>query len=306
MQIKLSELVDALDNTDVNTRYYYYLPEERIVMKEDDDFDEKELIPLPTHKQIDDYQTMQHFIEELDEPEASEWLAEAIRGAGAFRRFRSTLERFGLTDKWLDYRQMIHEGIAIDWCEYYGIEYLSDEPFSYEEPKEPKIISKHNYRLIRIDEDNAYGLAYLVQEFRKTLARFREQNYEGDVDDSMSELRYYLSKGYPIFAISDNGRYIAYAVCRIDGDVVWLESIYVRKEDRKKGVGKMLLQHAESIAKDYDNETLYFYVHPNNHEMLNFLKTNGYDVLNLIEIRKAYPEETFHKTYTLEDHEYKY
>ena len=46
MQIKLSELVEALDNTDVNTRYYYYLPEERIVLKEDDDFDEKELIPM--------------------------------------------------------------------------------------------------------------------------------------------------------------------------------------------------------------------------------------------------------------------
>ncbi|MBR4421166.1 MAG: GNAT family N-acetyltransferase [Erysipelotrichaceae bacterium] len=307
MQIKLSEIVEALDNTDVNTRYCYYIPEERIILMGEEDLDEKQLIPLPTHKEIDDYHTMRSFIEQLDDTEAAEWLEEAIKGAGAFRRFRSTLERFVLTDKWLDYLQATHEGIAIDWCEYYGIEYLSDDPFAYqEEIKEPKIIHRHNYRIINIDEDNAYGLVYLVQEFRKTLSAFRNLKYEGDVDDALEELKYYLKRGYPVYAVSDNGRYIAYAVCRIDGDVVWLESIFVRKEYRRKGIGKMLLDRAEALSEEYDNDTLYFYVHPNNHEMLNFLKVNGYDVLNLIEIRKAYQDEKFQKTYTLEDHEYRY
>ena len=37
MQIKLQEVVDAIDSTDVNTQYYYYIPEERIILKDDDE-----------------------------------------------------------------------------------------------------------------------------------------------------------------------------------------------------------------------------------------------------------------------------
>ena len=88
--------------------------------------------------------------------------------------------------------------------------------------------------------------------------------------------------------------------------VVWLESIYVRPEYRRKGIGKMLLDRAQSIAAEHGNDTLYLYVHPNNDTMLNFLKTNGYDVLNLIEIRKAYPDEQPDTSYTIGDHEYRY
>ena len=40
--------------------------------------------------------------------------------------------------------------------------------------------------------------------------------------------------------------------------------------------------------------------------MLNFLKSNGYDVLNLIEIRKKYQDENLDTTYTIGDHEFKY
>ena len=34
------------------------------------------------------------------------------------------------------------------------------------------------------------------------------------------------------------------------------------------------------------NETLFFWVHPNNNKMISFLFKQGYDTLNLIEIRK--------------------
>ena len=68
----------------------------------------------------------------------------------------------------------------------------------------------------------------------------------------------------------------------------------------------MLLDKAESVAEEYGNDTLYQYVHPNNDVMLDFLKTNGYDVLNLIEIRKAYKDEENDTTYTIGKHEYRY
>ncbi|MBR0462337.1 MAG: GNAT family N-acetyltransferase [Erysipelotrichaceae bacterium] len=309
MQIKLSEVTEAIGKTTVDKQYYYYLPEERIISLEDDSISEKQLIPLPSHKQIDDYGTMRSFIEDMDECEEKEWLAESIKGAGAFRRFRSTLERFGITDKWLDYQEAAHENIAIDWCEYYGIEYLEDDPFMKDENlKEiaPKATEKHNYRFITIDKDNVYSLAYLTVEFRKTLAKLKREDISYDVDDAVEELKYYVGKGYPVFAVSDNGRYVGYGVCRIDDDVVWLEQIFVKKEYRRKGIGKMLFERAESIAKEYGNDTLYQFVHPNNDVMLNFLKAGGYDVLNLIEIRKDRPGEENKTVYKIGDHEYRY
>ena len=311
MQIKLDEVIEAIDKTTIDTQFYYYIPEERIIEKdEDDSIKEKQLIPLPSHKQIDDYGTMKNFIEDLDDEEAQGWLSEAIKGASAFRRFRSTLERFAMSDKWLDYLENAHENIAVDWCEYYGIEYLENAPFvsdnTVKETALPKADSKHNYRFITIDKDNAYSLAYLVVDFRKTLHKFRSSNILVDVDDAVEEIQYYLSKNYPVYAVSDNGRYIGYCVCRVEDDVVWLESIYVKPEYRRKGVGRMLLDKAESVAKEYGNDTLYQYVHPNNDTMLNFLKTNGYDVLNLIEISKAYKDEETDQTYTIGDHQYRY
>ena len=308
MQIKLEEVIEAIDNTDINTDYFYYIPEERII-EADPNLKEKDYIPLPTHKQIDDYGTMRAFIESLEDEEARGWLEEAIKGAGAFRRFRSTLERFAMTDKWYDFRDEVHENIAIDWCEYYGIEYLEDKPFQKVDPTSvpaPKAQAKHNLRFITIDKDNAYSLAYLVVDFRKTLNSFKGYDSTIDVDEAVEELQYYLNKKYPVFAISDNGRYIGYGVCRIDDDVVWLESIYVRPEFRRQGIGKMLFEKAEAIAKEYGNDTLYQYVHPNNDRMLNFLKTNGYDVLNLIEIRKAYKDEEPEEKYTIGEHSYRY
>ena len=40
--------------------------------------------------------------------------------------------------------------------------------------------------------------------------------------------------------------------------------------------------------------------------MLRFLKAMHYDVLNLVEVRKAYPNETFDETYQVGNHTFQY
>lgn len=309
MQVKLNDVIDAIDDTTTEVTYSYYIPEERIIINDDDSIPLKKLIPLPTHSEIDDYGTMKEFIEDLEEGEAKEWLEECIRGAGAFRRFRSTLQRFAMTDRWYDYLAQAHENIAINWCEYYGIEYLEDEPFKVNKQAEtitPSPKNKHNYRYIDVNEDNIYSLVYLYIDFRKTLSSFKNINNDIDEDEALLQLKHHLSKNDLIYAIADNGRYIGFVICRKDDDVIYLEAIYVRKQDRLKGVGRLLLQKAEAIAKEYGNTTLYMSVHPNNDEMLSFLKKNGYDVLNLIELRKSYPDEQNNSTYSIGEHEYRY
>ena len=95
-------------------------------------------------------------------------------------------------------------------------------------------------------------------------------------------------------------------VCRIDNQVVWVESIFVRVEYRRRGVASALHSKAEEIAASYGNDTVYNYVHPNNHRMIAFLRKRGYTVLNFIEIRKPYQGEKLTQVIQVGEHEFDY
>ncbi|MGI6239888.1 MAG: GNAT family N-acetyltransferase, partial [Christensenellales bacterium] len=56
----------------------------------------------------------------------------------------------------------------------------------------------------------------------------------------------------------------------------------------------------------YGEDTLYHFVHPNNHGMIRFLARRGYDVLNLIEIRKRLPGEDRGAPITVGEHTFRY
>ena len=52
--------------------------------------------------------------------------------------------------------------------------------------------------------------------------------------------------------------------------------------------------------------TVFNYVHPNNEAIIAFLKSKGYSVLNLIEIRKPYAGETVTGKMRVGDNEFDY
>ena len=53
----------------------------------------------------------------------------------------------------------------------------------------------------------------------------------------------------------------------------------------------MMFSKAEEIAEAMGDDTVYNFVHPNNEGMISFLRSKGYTVLNMIEIRKPYGGE---------------
>jgi len=104
---------------------------------------------------------------------------------------------------------------------------------------------------------------------------------------AFEELEYYLENQFPIYlAMDDTNKILGYIVCRLQEDIVWNESLYVIPEDRRKGVGTALFIKTEALARTLGRETVYNWVDPNNYRSLLFLKKLGYNVLNLIEIRK--------------------
>lgn len=312
MSLAIERVKSALYDVDQQTEIVYLPDLDRFVYKSDDeDIDlenyDGEIIELPNHYDINNYRMMQDFMEEETTGEIQSWLRNSLIGKGAFRRFRATCERFGITNDWYRYEAKCYEDIAVYWCEQNGLEYYFEEKVKREpEPEEPELPKSTRVRVVSIDEKNAYGIYYMNIEFRKELAALRNYRCDADLESAQSEIGFYLSRRYPIYAASVNGAFVGYAVCRIDDDVVWLESVYVKKEYRNKGIATMLLKKCEEVAAEYGNETLYIYINPDNEQVIGLLNKNGYDVLNLIEVRKKYRDEKTDREYKIGDHTYKY
>ena len=159
--------------------------------------------------------------------------------------------------------------------------------------------------LIAISEVND-DLAEMVAFFRVELRSYKGIESKPNVDAAREEMEEYLATGFPVFAAIVDGEYAGYVVCRVDGEVVWVESIFVKEEYRRHGVATALHCKAEEIAATYGDDTVYNYVHPNNHRMIEFLRKRGYTVLNLIEIRKPYKDEKLTQTIAVGEHDFDY
>jgi hypothetical protein len=79
---------------------------------------------LPTKFDINEYEIMENFCFTIKDQKMRSLLLNAIRGKGAFRRFKDNIQRFGIADKWYEYRDEKLKEFAIEWCEESGIEYI--------------------------------------------------------------------------------------------------------------------------------------------------------------------------------------
>ncbi len=59
---------------------------------------------LPTKFDIDEYSMLEEFIETVEDPRIYNQLQIAIRGKGAFRRFKDTCINFNIEKSWYSFR----------------------------------------------------------------------------------------------------------------------------------------------------------------------------------------------------------
>lgn len=145
--------------------------------------------------------------------------------------------------------------------------------------------------LVSIGINDAERIAPLVAGFRTALNSYKGVITEPDLESAKGEILEYLDKGYPVYAAEEDGALAGYIVCRIEKPCLWVEHIFVCEEYRRKGAATMLFGKAEEIAASMGEDTVYNFVHPNNEGMIRFLRSKGYTVLNMIEIRKPYKGE---------------
>jgi hypothetical protein len=80
-------------------------------------------LPLPDRFEIHEYSIMERFCLSVDDEDMRDDLCDAIRGRGAFRRFKDRMQLYGLADAWYRYRDEALREIAVAWCEAHGLQY---------------------------------------------------------------------------------------------------------------------------------------------------------------------------------------
>jgi ribosomal protein S18 acetylase RimI-like enzyme len=160
-------------------------------------------------------------------------------------------------------------------------------------------------RLAKIDDKEK--MSSLIAQFRVELKELKGITSIPKIEEAKEEFKEYLEAKYPIFvAEDDNSELLGYLVCRIDDGIVWAESLFVSATIRRNGIATKLYKEVEKVADELDNDTVFNWIHPNNDKMIKFLSKIGYDVLNLIEIRKPWKDERLTQKICVGNHEYNY
>jgi hypothetical protein len=99
-------------------------PKETIQVARDILADSENYVELPSKYEIHEYRIMEDFCHSIEDRQISETLSKAIRGRGAFGRFRDHIMRFGIAVRWDKFKAEALKAIAKEWCEDNDIDYI--------------------------------------------------------------------------------------------------------------------------------------------------------------------------------------
>ena len=147
--VSLREVIEAMEITsddcvsylDPDTGEVITVTEEERLLVEDESLEDvpewhREMLPkiraalesdrfleLPDRFDIHEWSMMDEFSRAQDSERIRQELADAIRGAGAFRTFRSAIRRLGLEQSWYTFREEALAEIARNWLEEHKLPY---------------------------------------------------------------------------------------------------------------------------------------------------------------------------------------
>lgn len=93
-----------------------------------------------------------------------------------------------------------------------------------------------------------------------------------------------------IFVAEDKGKIIGFSRLQFWDGAYFVREGYVAQSWRRKDVGSKLLSSCENLVRKKGETSIYLTVEPRNHRALKFLIHNGYDTLNMLELRKDFAE----------------
>lgn len=127
----IEEVAETLQMVSDDFRYHYNMKTGEFLCVMPDYMSEAELddleehwgdyIPLPTQYEINEYEMMADFACQYPDETIGERLCDALRGRGAFRRFKDTVYRLGICEIWFAFRDVRYYMLAKEWCEEHNL-----------------------------------------------------------------------------------------------------------------------------------------------------------------------------------------
>ncbi len=81
---------------------------------------------LPSRFDIHDYSIMEDFCSTIENRDTADDLRDAIKGRGAFQRFKSAIYHHAIEKDWFAFKHEAYKKIAKEWCEENEIEYADE------------------------------------------------------------------------------------------------------------------------------------------------------------------------------------
>ena len=135
MKVKLRDIIEAMEMANESARSFLDIQTGAIETLFDDPVDDEEqeeiskrldehgFVRLPEQYDIHEYDIMEEFVGQLQNPMIQERLADAINGRGAFQRFKRGIRQYGVEQDWYDFREAAFLKIAREWCVENEMEY---------------------------------------------------------------------------------------------------------------------------------------------------------------------------------------
>jgi len=79
---------------------------------------------LPTKYEINEYEIMEEYCLTISDQVKRDTLLKAIKGKGAYRRFKDKIINFDIEEQWYSFRDERYKEIAIEWCQDNNVDYI--------------------------------------------------------------------------------------------------------------------------------------------------------------------------------------
>jgi len=187
-------------------------------------FEEDCWIAAPSQRDIGEYDMMSDFADTVTDPRKNELLCVALEGKGAFRRFKDTLHRVGLTEQWYAFKHDAYVELAREWCEENEIPYDSDTApapkSALRAQAEPAMLCHVTVRTVKLQETvEFYQWLLSLPVSRRFKTPVGEIVFLGENETKLELIG--DNKAEPISA---NGLTIGFAVDDLDKKLAMLDS----------------------------------------------------------------------------------
>lgn len=118
-----SEDESAAENEEGTDKYPEWQQGTIKIAKEILDETTDKYIQLPSRFDVHEYKIMENFCETIEDERNRRVVEIALRGSGAFRRFKDFIHEFDLAEQWYKFRDEAVKEIVIEWCDDNDLEY---------------------------------------------------------------------------------------------------------------------------------------------------------------------------------------